>query len=423
MPRKLERALTPRRVQTAGPGMWADGGNLYLSVAPSKSKSGRINRSWVFRYGVPVPGGRTRYRDLGMGSLSTLSLSEARERARLLRQKRLDGIDPIDERRAARAVVPVKLVTFAEEADAWIEAKSPEWKGRYPASQRARLRTYVLPRIGAMAVRDVGVAHVTSVLDAVWKSHPNTAALVRMQLESILDYAKVRGHREGENPARWEGHLRHVLGRTSALRKAKRAATGKAEHHAALPYREVGKFVGELRALPDDVAAWALEFTILTAARSGEVVGARWSEIDLDGAVWVVPATRMKAGREHRVPLVDRAIVIIRRLAAIRMDDRVFPGLSNHGMRGLLQGRLKYPRLTVHGFRSCFRTWGGEATSFPREVIEQALAHTVGSAVEAAYQRGDLFEKRRALMDAWAGYCARPVVATGKVLTMTKAAR
>jgi integrase len=416
MPRKLERALSPRRVATAPPGMHADGGNLYLQV--TRAANGGTNRSWIFRFGV---GGsrekHSRYRDHGIGSFPTFSLSEARERARILRQQRADGIDPIEQRRAERAVAPVELATFGEEADRWLDAKAAEWGPTYQRAQRARLRDHVLPRVGKMAVRDVGVAHVTGVLDGLWQSRPNTAALVRMQLEAILDFAKVRGHREGENPARWSGHLRHVLGKTTALRAVKRQAEGKGEHHAALPYRDVGAFVAELRALPDDVAAWALEFCILTAGRTGEIVGTRWDEIDFNAKTWTVPPSRMKSGKEHRVPLSEPAVTILKKAAEVRTGDRVFP-VADAAMLRLLRGRLGRARLTVHGFRSTFRDWCGECTAFPREVAEMCLAHTVGNVVEAAYRRGDLLAKRRALMVAWASFCARPAAKATNVVPL-----
>ena len=419
MPRKLERALTPLKIKNAKAGMWADGGCLYLAVTPA-ANGANLNKSWIFRFGA----GGGRYRDFGMGSLSTLTLAEARERARLLRQKRLDGIDPVEERRAARAVVPVKVVTFEQAADRWLDAKSPEWRPSYQRAQRARLRDYVTPVVGSLAVREVKVEHVTDILGSLWQSHPNTGALVRMQLEAVLDYAKVSGWRDGENPARWAGHLKFLFGKTSKLRKAKREAEGRAEHHEALPWRDVGAFMAELRALPEDVAVLALEFTILTAARTGETVGATWPEVDLAKKTWMVPAGRMKAKKTHRVPLTDRAVEILKRMASIRVDDRVFPHLALGAMLRLLQGPLKRPALSVHGFRSSFRDWVGNETSFPRELAEAALAHRVGSATEEAYQRGDLLKRRAALMDAWAAYCAKPA-AEGKVLPLrkTKAAR
>ncbi len=420
MPRKLEKALTPLKIKNAKAGMHADGGNLYLAVTPAAN--GGLNKSWIFRFGVPGPDGRTRYRDFGLGSLSTFGLAQARERARLLREKRYDGVDPIEERRAARAVVPVRVVTFGEAADQWFDARSTEWKPTYQRAQRARLRDYVTPVVGKLAVRDVKVEHVTDILGSLWQSHPNTGALVRMQLEAVLDYAKVSGWRDGENPARWAGHLKFLFGKTAKLRKAKREAEGRAAHHEALPWREVSAFMGELRALPEDVAALALEFTILTAARTGETVGATWGEVDLAKRTWTIPARRMGKGKkEHRVPLSGAAVAVLERMAAIRVDDRIFPHLVLGAMLRLLNGRLKREALTVHGFRSSFRDWAAEETSFPRELAEVALSHAVGSETEQAYQRGDLFEKRRKLMDAWAAYCARPA-AGGKVLPMKKKA-
>jgi integrase len=416
MPRKLERALTPRKIQTAGPGMHADGGNLYLEI--TEAKNGGLNKSWIFRFGVPRPDGKTRYRDLGMGSLSTLTLSEARERARLLRIKRLDGIDPIEERRTQRAAVPPRLVTFDEVADQWLSVKGVEWPASYARAQTQRLRDYASPIIGKLPVRTVTVEHVTTILDRLWKSHPNTASLLRAQVERVLDMARAKGLRDAENPARL-ANLKHVYATTAKLRKAKRASAGKGEHHAAMSYKQVGAFMGELRALPDDIAAWALEFCILTAARTGEVVHARWDEIDLAERTWTIPAERMKARKEHRVPLADRAIAILKKAAEVRTGDRVFP-VTDAAMLRLLHGRR--PHLTTHGFRSTFRDWAGESTAFPREVAEHALAHSLPDKVEAAYARSDLFERRRKLMSAWSAFCARPL-AEAKVLPLARAAR
>ena len=359
-----------------------------------------------------------------LGPLSTFGLAQARERARALREKRHDGIDPIEERKATRAVTPAKIVTFDEVSDRWLAAKGVEWRPTYVRAQAQRLRDYASPVVGKLPMRDVTVEHVTAVLDKVWSRHPNTAALLRAQLEQVFNFAKIKGHREGENPARWEDHLKHVFGKTAKLRAAKRKAAGKSEHHAAMDYRKVAAFVGELRALPDDVVATALEFTILTAARTGEVVRATWDEIDLDDRTWTVPAAHMgKNGKEQRVPLSDRAVAILKTMAAIRIDDQVFPGLLSQSMLRLLQ--KKHSALTVHGFRSSFRDWVGETTAFPREIAEKALAHLVGDETERAYARGDLFERRRKLMDAWMSYCARPAGA-GKVVLLgntKKAAR
>jgi integrase len=417
MPRKLERALTHQKVKSAGPGMHADGGSLYLAV--TRAKDGGFNRSWIFRYGITGPGG-TKYRDFGMGSLSTLSLSDARERARLLRQKRLDGVDLVEERQIARASA-MPVVTFVKVADQWLDAKRLEWKPAHRQSQASRLRDYVHPKIGKLPVGSVTVAHVTDVLTDVWQSHPSTGALIRMQLEQILDFAKVAGHRTGENPARWEGHLKHVFGKTAKLRKAKRAAEGKGEHHKELPYREIGPFMVELRSHSEKyVAALALEFCILTATRSSEALFATWDEVNVPEKTWLIPASRMKAGKEHRVPLSDPALAVIERMAAIRIDNRVFPNLGKDAARNFLQRNLGRKTLTAHGFRSSCRDWLGECTPTPREVCEAVLAHYAGG-TEGAYARGDLFEKRRVAMDAWAQYCGT-ATASAVVVPLRKAA-
>ncbi len=269
-----------------------------------------------------------------------------------------------------------KVVTFGEMSDQWLDAKGVEWKPTYRRAQAQRLRDYALPKIGKLAVAAVKVEHVTEVLDQLWSSHPNSASLLRMQLEQILDFSKIKGYRDGDNPARWKGHLKHVYGKVTKLRAVKRKAMGKEEHHAAMDYRGIGAFMAKIRGIDNDVTVAALEFTILTAARTSETVGAVWDEIDLDARTWVIPAARMgKNGKEQRIPLSDRAVAILGRMAEIRIDSRVFPGLGQWAMLPILQGRLGCLDLTVHGFRSSFRDWAGEQTNFPRELAEAALAH------------------------------------------------
>jgi len=405
MPRKLERALSPMRVKTAPVGMHADGGCLYLQVTQGKNG---LNRSWVFRYGTKGPNGKTVYREHGLGSLATLSLAEARDKARALRQARLDGVDPIEKRRAARAT-PVPVVkTFAEVADRWVDAKSPEWRPDYRKAQLARLRDYVFPAIGRMDVAQIDTVHVTAILDSIWRSVPNTATLVRSSVERVLDFATTKGWRpRGDNPARWN-LLRDVYAKPATLRTIKRKTLGQGDHHAALPYADVAAFMKELRALPDDVAAWALEFCILTAARSGEVRSATWAEINMAERTWTCIAGRVRK-HAHRVPLSDAAIAVLQKAAAVRTDDKVFPGLAVRAMRDVLQVRLGRAGITTHGFRSAFRDWAGEQTNFPREVCEAALAHYV-SGTEGAYARGDLSAKRTKLMAAWANFCGNSKV-------------
>jgi integrase len=271
----------------------------------------------------------------------------------------------------------------------------------------------VFPVFGALSVQSVDVGLVMKALEPIWTAKPETATRVRGRIESIIDWATARGYRQGENPARWRGHLENLLPRLSKFHRI--------EHHAALPYPEIGAFIRELRR-QEGIAARALEFAILTAARKGEVIGARWEEIDLGAKTWTIPGERMKAGKEHRVPLSEAALTIVRRMAEIRQGDFIFPGIRTgrpigstalfYLLRGIGRGDL-----TAHGFRSTFRDWAAESTAFPAEVAEMALAHTVGAAVERAYRRGDLFQKRRQMMDAWAKFCDVPVP-TGVVVPL-----
>jgi integrase len=416
MPIKLERHLSPLKVKTVKkPGMYADGGNLYLQVTPSKDGK-RFNRSWIFRYRV-----NGRLRDMGLGSTDTLSLSEAREKAREQRKQRLDGIDPIDARRALVAPA-VNLMTFDEAAAEVIKAKEDTWTNAVHAGQwRDTLKAFCSPVVGTKPVRDINTADVTRILDAIWKDKPETANRLRGRIEAVLNWAKARGLRDGENPARWRGHLDHIYSSVTAAKAAKRSRTGAAAHHAALPYDQIGPFMATLRATKGTNAR-ALEFAILTAARTAEVLGARWDEIDETAKTWTVPANRMKGGKEHRVPLSNQAMALIK--AANRNGKYVFGNgdrqLSKMAFTQLLGDRLKRDDITPHGFRSTFRDWCAEQTNFPREIAEAALAHVVGNKTEAAYQRGDLLEKRRKLMDAWSQYANRSQT-TGKILEMRPA--
>jgi integrase len=415
MPIKLERQLSPLKVKNALPGMYADGGCLYLQVTPTKDGK-RFNRSWIFRYRV-----NGRLRDMGLGSVDTLSLSEARERAREQRKQRLDGIDPIDARRALVAPRAATLMTFDEAAAQVIKSKEDTWTSAVHAGQwRDTLKT-CSPIVGSKAVRDINTADVTKILDAIWKEKPETANRLRGRIEAVLNFAKARGLRDGENPARWRGHLDNIYSSVAKAKEAKRARVGAGEHHAALPYHQVAAFMVELRA-QKGLAARALEFAILTAARTGEVHGAKWEEIDQTAKVWTVPANRMKGGKEHRVPLSDRAIALIK--AANRGGAYVFGDgehqLPKMAFTQLLRRKMKRNDITPHGFRSSFRDWCAETTNFPREIAEAAMAHVVGNKTEAAYQRGDLLEKRRKLMDAWSQYASR-APSTGKIVQMRPA--
>jgi integrase len=347
---------------------------------------------------------------MGLGPLSTISLSEARERARVMRTKRLDGIDPIDERYVARLRPANKLLTFDQAmAGYFAEHEGVTWKN---SNQRRRqFLIHVSAKIGKIPLRDIDTSHVTGVLDPIWKEKPELASRLRGRIEAILDWGKVRGHRAGENPARWKGHLDHVYPARAKAQQAKRERTGRAEHHPALPYVELPAFMVALRERTG-YSAWALEFAILTAVRTTEVLKATWSEIDMNGKVWTIPAARMKMKKEHRVPLSDTAMTILRDMAKIRRSDYVFPNDKGDGamsnMSLLMLLRRMHKEVTVHGFRSTFRDWCAEQTNFPREVAEQALAHSLPDATEAAYRRSDMLNKRRLLMAAWDRYCTMP---------------
>lgn len=420
MPKKLERALSPRQVATVKPGMYADGGGLYLQVTVAKDGTS-LNCSWVFRYRTNGTAG-SRLRDMGLGPVSTLSLSEAREKARQLRQKRLDGIDPIEERRADRAKLAAaagELLTFDRAAQQFLAERENMWKSAAHREQwRRTLRIFASPTMGKLAVQAIETRHVTEVLDPIWRSKPPTASRLRGRIEFILDWAKVRGHRKGENPARWKGHLDHVYELTLKAQKALHRQAGKSGHHPALPYTEIAQFMTKLRSRSGS-AAKALEFTILTASRTGEALRATWDEVDFSAKTWTIPGARMKTGQEHRVPLSDRALAILNEQAAIRENEYLFPGeLQGKPLNQftlLWVAKHLKPGTTVHGFRSTFRDWAAEQTNFAREIAEKALAHAVGDETERAYQRSDLFDKRRQLMAAWGRYCTSTPIATGSV--------
>jgi integrase len=395
------------------PGRHADGGGLNLAV----SKNG-AGRSWMFR--TRRDG---KLREMGLGSWHSVTLEKARRKAAALRDAFLDGRDPIAEKKAARQaerIAEAKATTFEQAAQAYIRAHRAGWKSpKSQVSWEHTLSAFAYPVIGKLPVAAIDTDLVMKVLGqeiadgadgkpaSLWNARPETPSRLRGRLESILDYARVIGQRQGENPARWRGHLDHLL--------PARQAVAKPVHHPALPYRDLPAFLAELRER-DGIAARALEFAILTAARTGEVIGARWAEIDLDARLWTIPGSRMKAGREHRVPLSGAALAILQSLSEMRTGDRVFP-VSNMAMAMLLR-RMGRGELTVHGFRSSFSDWCAEQTSFPSEVREMALAHAVGDKVEAAYRRGDLFEKRRQLAEAWAHYCEGEEPAESKVVRL-----
>lgn len=417
MDRKVRRTihnLTAMLVQRANrPGYYGDGGGLYLQVAKGGS------RSWVFRYRVAG-----KLREYGLGSLDTYTLAEAREKARLCRQMRQQGADPIEARQAERLATKITAargMTFRQCAEAYILAHQTGWKNAKHAAQwPSTLQTYVYPVFGDLPVGVVDVGLVMKVLSPIWTTKTETATRVRQRIETVLDWATVSKFRQGENPARWKGHLEHLLAEPTKAKQAARRETGRGEHHAALPYDELPAFMAALRE-QDGITSRALEFTILTAARTGETIGAKWDEIDVKNRLWIVPGSRMKTEKEHRVPLSPAAIVIIEKMAAIRMGEYVFPGqrgdqsLSQMAMLMLLR-RMGRGDLTVHGFRSTFSDWCAERSNFPAEVREMALAHKISNAVEEAYRRGDLFNKRRLLAEAWSKHCAKPAGADGNVV-------
>jgi integrase len=387
-------------------GYYGDGGGLFLQMSASGAKS------WVFRFKESG-----RLREMGLGPAHTVSLAEARQKALECRKARLDGLDPIEARRGKRIQAKLnaaKAMTFAACAESYIASHRAGWRNpKHAAQWPATLGTYVYPVFGLLPVQTVDVGLVMKAIEPIWVQKPETAGRVRGRIEAVLDWATARGYRQGENPARWRGHLENLLPKKSKVRRV--------EHHAALPYAEIGAFMAELRQ-QEGVAARALEFAILTAARTGEVIGAKWGEINLDARLWTVPAERMKTGNEHRVPLSDEVLAVLAEMRKIRLSDHVFPGgkagrpISNMAMLMLLR-RMGRGGLTAHGFRSSFRDWAAERTTFPAEVAEMALAHTVSDKVEAAYRRGDLFQKRRRLSDAWAKFCA---AAPGKVVPIRK---
>lgn len=398
--------LTAVEVRTKGPGRYGDGGGLFLLVRPSA-------RYWLFRYRIRDG----RMREMGLGAAGEgkgdRTLAEARKVAKPLWVAVKAGIDPLNQRAAQEAATKAeaqeaaaRAITFRTVVDRYIAAHEAGWRNaKHKAQWRATLETYAFPHMGDMAAADVGTVHVLAALEPIWRTKPETATRVRGRIEAVLDYAKVREWRTGENPARWRGHLDHLL--------PARSKVAKVEHHAALPWREIGAFMAALRQR-DGIAARALEFAILTAARTGEALGATWGEVDLSAALWTVPAARMKAGKEHRIPLSPPAVAPLGEMAKLRTTDDpatpIVPGqevgrpLSNMALLMALR-RMGRADLTAHGFRSTFRDWVGEVTGYPADVAEAALAHTQGDKTVAAYPRGDLFEKRRRLMNDWATFC------------------
>ncbi|HEV2678009.1 MAG TPA: integrase arm-type DNA-binding domain-containing protein [Aliidongia sp.] len=398
--------LNAKKVETIKKvGYHADGGGLYLQVTQGGAKS------WIYRYQI-----KGRRRDMGLGPLSLFSLAEARAKALAARKLAYSGIDPLDARRSesvAAAEKAARSMTFRQCAEAYVAAHRPSWTNEKHAAQwPATLQNFAYPVFGEKPVSEIDVDLVMQAVEPNWSVRTETANRLRQRIEAVLDWAAVRGYRSGENPARWKGNLESLLPAKGRIAQV--------EHHAALAYAKMPGFMGSLRTQAG-VSARALEFAILTAGRTGEVIGVRWNEIDFRARLWTVPADRMKGRKEHRVPLSAMALLILddqakAQVAAMEVgaspqaDAFVFPGgkpgnpLSNMALLAVLK-RMKRADLTAHGFRSTFRDWAAEKSNFPSEVAEMALAHTVGDKVEAAYRRGDLFEKRRQLAEAWARFC------------------
>lgn len=384
-------ALAVRRLSK--PGLHAVGGvaGLLMRISDTGAKY------WVLRATI---GGKRR--DVGLGPYPEIGLAEAREQAAEMRHQARNGTDPIAERnekREALRAANAKALTFDQAADRYLKGKASEFRNAKHAKQwRATLDTYASPVLGKMTVDRVELAHVLQVLEPIWHTKTETASRVRGRVEKVLDYATVSGFREGENPARWRGNLDAILPAPAKLKKV--------QHHRAVPWQDMPAFMEALRKR-QALAARALEFLVLTAARSGEVRGATWDEIDLQAKTWTVPAERMKASREHVVPLPDDAVALLEALPRFEGTPYVFPAtkggqLSDMALSALMR-RMEVDA-TPHGFRSTFRDWVSETTAYPHEVAEMALAHTIPSAVERAYRRGDLLAKRSRLMTEWAAF-------------------
>ena len=397
MAQEIQRLTALAVSRLSKPGLYADGAGLYLRVGRNGSKS------WTFRFML-----NGRAREMGFGGLHKVGLADARKKAGDARLLLSEGQDPLTQRHlnekrraAAEKRATSRSITFDQCAEAYIGAHEISWKNQKHRQQwRNTLATYVSPVFGSIPVQAVDTDHIVKVIEPIWSKKTETARRLRGRIEVILDWAKVRGFRSGENPARWRGHMSHLLPARTKVRPIK--------HHAALPYDQLPSFMAELQ-MVEGTSAAALEFLILTAARTSEVICAHWSEVDLKKRVWVVPSERMKGGREHRIPLSRAAIVALNRIKEPK-GLYLFPGrtpdkpLSNMALLMTL-GRMNRGDITAHGFRSTFRDWAAEQTNLPNEVVEMALAHAVASKTEAAYRRSDLFDKRRRLMDEWAEYC------------------
>ena len=422
MGRVAERSLTARQVETeTEPGYYADGPHTGLYLQVTANKTGTVTRSWVFRYTSPT---LRRRREMGLGSVQVRKLSDARRVVAEHRRTLLEGRDPLDERDAQRnqeATARAKRITFEEALTGCIETKAPEWKNAKHAQQWTNtLQTYASPSLGKLPVQDVTTELVYEVLKPIWLTKTETATRLRQRIEIVLDWATARGYRHGDNPARLRGALGNLLPKAEKIKKV--------EHHAAVPFREIHRFVLALRAR-GGIAPLGLEFLLLTAGRTNEVTAARWEEIDFATKVWTIPADRMKAGREHRVPLCDRAVEILRTMEVRKTMEYVFPGhsvkkrgpLSNGAFLAVMKDLGDFAQYTPHGLRSTFRDWASETMNFEHETLELALAHTIKNKAEAAYRRGDQLEKRAKLMAQWAQYVETPAT-TGTVTPLQRTA-
>jgi integrase len=404
MARGINR-LTVRAVTSlTKPGRHADGGNLYLQIAQAGT------RQWTFFFQL---NGKQREMGLGSAEPNNMTLAQAREKAIEARRLLAQGIDPIEARKGVRVNAKVAGTQFGKFADDFVISHKSQWSNvKHAAQWSMTLGDAYCGPIRSKPIGAIGTEEILAILEPIWQTVPETARRVRMRLEKVLDAARVRGLRAGENPARWKGHLDHLLP------KHGKATRG---HHAALPWAEVPAFMRMLEAR-DGTAALAFQFLILTACRTGEVQGARWCEFDLDKATWTIPAPRMKARREHRLPLSKAAMAVLKQVTG-KHQEFIFPGPSDAGPLSnmaflMLLRRMELNDVTAHGMRSAFRDWAAECTNFPSEVCEMALAHVVENATEAAYRRGDLFEKRRLLMSAWAEFCT--AVPSEKIIRLRK---
>lgn len=406
---RLKNKLTTKTANSLKTsGYFADGGGLYLQISKTLSKS------WLFIY---KRAGKKF--EVGLGSLDVKSLAEAREHAREYQKLLAGGIDPLNEKRRLereQLLADAVSMTFKQCAEAYIATNKHGWKNvKHLQQWENTLSQYCYPFVGSLSIADIDTALVIKCLEPIWITKNETASRLRGRIEQVLSWATVSGYRTGDNPARWRGHLDKLLPKPSKVQNVK--------HHSALPYAEMAAFMEQLRQ-QEGIASRCLEFTILTAARTNESIGATWAEIDLDAKVWTIPKDRMKADKEHRVPLSDKCIGLLGVMQAIRLNDFVFPGqrngLSNMAMLKLLE-RMDRKDLTVHGFRSTFRDWAAESTAYPGEVVEMCLAHTIKNQAEAAYRRGDLMEKRLRIMNDWAKYCDTKTFAGDNVTPLRKA--